>query len=187
MVLAAVLLVGCDSGEEPEQTTFQGGATSPGPGGYDDYGECGPAGAEYDDLQVEFIVHRVFGEDREVSMLGASCLIERQDGWSLELRWGEKDGADWRNLLSLQVPEAGTYDMATDFGEPLSGEVTDAGLSYTFVEGDGAFAHDTANNEGQGALQVNAWPVEATDPIDVHGEGNLGGEDGWVFEFTLTR
>ncbi len=142
-------------------------------------------GTEIPEFELEFMTHRVLEEDVAVEPVAPLCLFADGDGWQLRIQWGEQMGADWESVMFIRVPSAGTYDLATDFGEPGSGMPTDASLSYSRTVGPETFGFDTANQGARGTLQVDAWPVEATDLINVRGDGAIGGEEGWMFVFSL--
>ncbi len=161
---------------DSETDTETGGASS----------ECALLGgtllAEY---EVHFEIHRVLEADVATEPLGPLCLLPDEDSWVLALQWGAMEGGQWESQLRVRVPDAGTYDLSSDFGVPGSGTVAPASLSYARTQGAETVSFDTANQGAKGTVQVDDWPAVAGEPVTIRADGNIAGEEGWQFQFTL--
>ena len=143
-------------------------------------------GSVITEFQADLPVFEVGGDDVITAPLGTICMLPTGASWTLRLQFGPMQGADWTSTLRVQVAQAGTYDLESDFGEPGSGVSGPNALSYSLQEGASTSSFDTSNQAADGTLQVDDWPEASGDDISVRGDGTIAGVDGWRFQFSIS-
>lgn len=138
------------------------------------------------EFEAEFPVFVANDEDVVTAPLGTICMNPVDGSWLLRLQFGPLEGRDWSSTLLIQVAQAGTYDLATDFGVPGSGARGPNRLQYALQEGPTTHSFGTQNQAADGTLQVDNWPTDSGDEISIRGDGNIAGQDGWRFQFSIS-
>lgn len=175
---------GGTSSEGGETTIDESDSDTEGPGDPFDCEILG--GTLITEFQADFPVFVVGADDVVTAPLGTICMLPTETSWILRLQFGPMEGPDWTSTLRVQVADAGTYDLSSDFGEPGSGAAEPNGLSYGLQEGASTSSFDTQNQAADGTLQVDQWPEASGDEISVRGDGNIAGIDGWRFQFSIS-
>ncbi len=136
-------------------------------------------GVELSSFEMSFEQHTVMAEDQPTSPVDPPCLYSTVDGFELWVQWGTSSS------MRVSVPSAGTYDLATDFAQSETGDQSAVKLSYDYTEGTQSNVYDPSYQDGEGSMQVTAWPETAGDPIALSAQGTIAGSGGWAFSFTL--
>jgi hypothetical protein len=187
VAVAASALAACDDEPPEEMMVGEAGASAPESGwtsGASTGGvasSCGSAAIELQNVEVTASMNRILGSDLALEFDAAAghyaCLQEDGQRVRISAFIGPLDHPVAFIVLDVRDGE-GAYDLATADFEAIE-------LTIHHQMDDATVVFGTATHDATGTVDVIALPREQSTSVDLTAVGEIGGADGWVFDFNL--